>query len=250
MASLWWYFPNAGVANKPRDWFAAAGAAEALRFGDDDPEQDAEPGYLEQRILAGPDGGQGRIAFWDDPRPTRARPFCINLDKQTWYQAPKKGELPAGRFWLGHWKDQPIEPQDLLRRRPCEGTPAALGRHRWIVPLARALPRVMSFNEEGDPVWQFEYEQHIAYHDEARRLADELRQDSTDGVLRYDEMEHLRFAVRALQMNYRVTIEVLDLMRAVRKEDLWQAVWHAAGLPLHDRDVKKKPESTDAGDSD
>lgn len=253
MAVLLFYFPGAGQASHPRKWFEQAGLGSMLSTLDEDPlcnaRPDEDPACAEGSVN-GPDGGLGRLAFWSESTPNPLpKPIAVEKDRQVWYRAPKKGNLAAGRFWVGYWKDQPIEPVDLVRRRPLPGVEVPLGRFLWTVPTARNLPRVFSYDDEGAHRWTLEKEAHVRYFDEARRLMEAINASCTESHFTYDMEEHLAFTVQALQINYRVSLEVLDLMKAIRQDELCVAAQAASGMPISWVDVKKNAVSIDPGET-
>lgn len=232
MAVLLWYFPSGGPGTDFARWFAEAGIGDVIQPDDEG------PSIVQSQVLSGPDGGQGRICFWR-PKGEQERPIVINREIQTWYEAPPRGDLPRGRFWLGYWKDAPIRPSDLLRRRPLDGQTIRLGKHDWIVPTARTLPKVFRYGEQGERLWPYEFQQHIEFVEAARELTLQLIADTKPDGFTYKLDPHLEFTERALQMNYRVTLEVLDLMGAIREEDVWRTAHAACGAPQSAADVKK-----------
>jgi hypothetical protein len=252
MAVLLCYFAGAGQQNDPRKWFTDAGLGSMLSTIDDDPtcaaNPDEQPAYSDGTCFLGPDGGQGRIAYWNDQRTSGApKPPCVEREKQVWYPLPKRGELPAGRAWFGWWKDDPIVPADLLRKRPLPGTDVELGRYSWNVPTARNLPRVFSFDAEGARTWSYEKEAHVRYFDEAWRLVAKMGQTFREGSFSYELDELLTFVEQALAINYRVSLELLDAMKAIREESIWKAAYVAAGFPVDDSDGKKNSLTTEPG---
>jgi len=232
MATLLWYFPNGGPGMDFARWFAEAGIGDVIVPGDEG------PSVVQTQVLSGPDGGQGRLCFWR-PKGGSERQVVVNSEKQTWYEAPPRDGLPRGRFWLGVWNDETLQPADLLRRRPLDGELVRLGKFEWIVPTARTLPKVFRFGDNGERIWPYEYPEHVAYVDAARAMVLQLIADTKPDGFTYQLDPHLEFTERALRLNYRVTLEVLHLMGAIREEDVWRTAHAASGAPQSAADVKK-----------
>lgn len=226
MALLLFYFPGVGTQNDPAAWFRNAGLGDLIAEGD------ATPQFVQDEV-SGPDKRLGRLAFWDEqvanPQPRIPQ---IDLERQTWYEAPKRGELPAGRVWIGWYSDQPVTPADLLRKKPLQGREVELGPYTWLVPTARALPTVFSFDRDGQPVWNCVNTRHVQYAERARELALKMKSEK----MQFDFDPHLRFTEQALQMNYRVTLEVLDLMKAIHSDVVCVPCFVASGIPVDKED--------------
>jgi hypothetical protein len=107
------------------------------------------------------------------------------------------------------------------------------------VPTARNLPRVFSFDAEGARAWTYEKEAHVRYFDEAWRLVNKMSETCQGNVFTWNIDEHLTFVEMALAINYRVSIELLDAMKAIRADLVYKASYVAAGLPTDDDDAKK-----------
>ena len=90
----------------------------------------------------GPDDGGGTLVHFDKPL-TDPRQAITRVDRTTqiWEPAAPSGELPAGRFWLGLWKERRPGPEDLKRASMSDGMPLELGDgNHWVVPIADYLP--------------------------------------------------------------------------------------------------------------
>lgn len=246
MAGLLFYFPKAGPKNDVREWFAQAGLGELLVDGDD------RPAFVSSPMLSGPDGGQGRVAYWTDPRGQRAPNPAAGKDRCTWHAAPAEGELPAGRAWIGWETDRPPTPEDLRRKNAPPGVPLELGRFTWEIPIARDLPQTFGGMDGGRPVWRFEFERHRLFFEETRRLVEPIveqlrREDNDGGRFEWNVDEHLTFTLRALEFGYRVNPWILAALNCIRNEGLYRAAWIAAGMPAGMFEVKKSSADTGSG---
>ena len=245
MAGLLFYFPKAKGGNV-RQWFEEAGIGELLRADDD------QPALCDANVLKGPHGEPGgRLAFWHDPsEPQRSPTPAVEKDRQTWLEAPAGDGRERGAFWVGYWNDKPPTPADLRRRKVLSSVEVELGRDKWLIPIAREMPQTYGFDADGNTAWVYEFDEHQAYFDEAMRLHRALQQtvnESRGEWLEWNEPEYLAFAFRALAFNYRVTPEVLALLKAVRRERLPHVMIEAAGMPLTPFEAKKPEADTSVG---
>lgn len=242
MAGLLFYFPQA-QGGDVRKWFAGAGLGELLR------DDDALPAQVDAPVLKGPDGGTGRLAFWDDKHDSSPL-AAIEPTKQTWLESPACAGRERGAFWIGYWNDKPPTPAELLRKQVPIGVEIELGRYRWRVAVARELPQAFGLDAEGESIWIYEEAEHQAYFDEAMRLLDVMfggLEQSGGETMPWNYGEHLAFAFRSLALSYRVTPEVLALMKALRRDGLYRVALAAAGIPLDFDQAKKTGADTTVG---
>lgn len=236
MAGLLWFVPD--CKDVPiGDVIARAGLGELLCEGDD------QPGITDG-IVAGPCGLKGRMLTYLPRGATAERPIAFKDAGQTWKKASKRGDLPAGRYWVGMWNAPEARPTpaELRRNVMLLGVPVALagGSTTWDVPLAVQLPQTMGLDDEGRVTTFYEQQRHQAYFDRAWELVHKARESAIEGVIRYDFDEHFRFAVEALSLNYRVNADALTLLKAVRSDLVFGAAHAAAGFPSLDSETKKQ----------
>jgi hypothetical protein len=150
-------------------------------------------------------------------------------------------------------------PAELRRNVMLLGIPVALGGGStvWDVPLAQQLPQTMGVDDDGRTTTYFEQQRHQRYFDRALELIHKARESAIEGVIRYDFDEHFRFAADALGMNYRVNVDALTLLGAIRSDLVFGAAHAAAGLPSLDSEAKKPepepntvPGGSDSGDAE
>lgn len=245
MAGLLFYFPKAkgGVVEK---WFDEAGIGGLLR------DDDAKPMQCDAHVLTGPDGQTGgRLSFWDDPSdPKRTPKPAIEASQQTWLKAPASDGREVGAYYVGYWNDKPPTPEDLLRTTITPSAEVKLGRDKWLIPIAREMPQTYGLDADGRTTWAYEADEHQAYFDEAMRLHRDIQEslDASGGqTFNRKDDELLPFVFQALAMNYRVTPEVLALIKAIRREQMVMAVVAAAGMPLVLNEAKKSEADTSVG---
>lgn len=243
MALVLFYFPKVVEANAPAKWFREAGIGEMIADGDAMPEVVSDE-------VAGPDQGRGRLAFWEERTPNpQPRLPQVDLERQVWHALPPRKGLPAGRAWIGWYKEQPPTPSDLLRKRPLQSVDVELGSYAWSVPVARLMPKVFGFSPEGVPIWNLEQNAHQAYAERSLELAQKMNATRSEAGWQFDENEHLEFTEQALQLNYRVCLEMLGMMRAIRSDRLCLTCFAASQTPLNVDDIKKNGLSSAGGEA-
>lgn len=192
----------------------------------------------------GPDGGAGRLVYFDSPRGRiRNQITQVDLQRQTWLPAAKDGEAAEGRYWLGVVTDAQIPPEALQRSDLTDGLPLQLqDGNSWVIPIADKIPKQLKLNrstgeEEKRPFAKdrdfidrtdeiFRYLIGGEFH---RRVEEEDRVYIPDG---------LRFASLALQRNYRVNFDLVDLLGLIGEVEAIQIAAIATGLePLTSLDA-------------
>jgi hypothetical protein len=165
----------------------------------------------------GPDGGRGALVAWRKPAADDKR-FHFARDLQTWIPAVPAGELAAGRYWVGVWKDSLPKPAELARGEngtvPHTGHSLQLGDGQcWIFPDARELPRDFVFDGAGEltmviqPAFQPLREEALQWLD---RLVEGAAVDGRKTVLSYSEL--FAFLLKGLRLNYRIVPEVVTAL--------------------------------------
>lgn len=186
-------------------------------------------------IEGGPDGGGGLLVYFD--RRGRLEPAnvlaAIDLEAQEWQPAAPTGDLPAGRYWLGVWKSQRPGPEDLQREEHADGIPLELRDGRqWVVPIADYLPKMLRLNRATGQQEERPSERHAEFIRRAnelfRLLIGDGFQESVEKHLRVVIPDGLRFAADALAINYRVNLDLLDMLAADGIVGEWEAVKIAA----------------------
>jgi hypothetical protein len=236
MAGFLWFVPD--CKDLPIDAvIAKAGLEELLCEGDD------KPG-ISDSMIAGPDGVRGRFLTYGPRNATADRPIAYKPAEQTWKRASKRGELAAGRYWVGMWNAAEARPTPAeLRRNVMLLGPKvtlAAGGPVWEIALADQMPRKLGVNDDGAMVKTFARARHKAYFDRAWELIHKVRESASDGLIRFDLDEHFRFAADALALNYRVNVDALTLLEVIDSDLVFGVAQAAAGFPSLDSDAKKQ----------
>lgn len=234
MAGLLWFFPGATPGVTWRKLLADAGLSELQVEGDSEPS-------LASAACEGPEGLRGLLAFYQDREQADVRPMLYRAEGQAWKPASRRGDLARGRYWVGMFKDAKPGPAELARDKQPLGLEVNLGSASWRIPTARDLSQTLGLDDDGRLSRQFDDERHQRYHDTAWDLVAKIRATAAGGVLRYSEEEHFRFAAEALSLGYRVNVDALTLLGAIKSDNVWGAAWAAAGCPWLE-DPQKKAE--------
>jgi hypothetical protein len=152
-------------------------------------------------IPTGPDGGPGLLYAWLGGQQDKR--WHYSEAEQDWTASPPIDDLPAGRFYVGVWKNSPPSPEELTRpgRAPW-GEALTLGDGRtWMLPPADLLPKTYSIAANGQPGGRVkpEYQDLLAERDS---LAVRLLGPPT----MVPPLEVAGFLTRCLAVNYRIEI--------------------------------------------
>ncbi len=168
----------------------------------------------------GPDGGAGTIFSWDVTVKAVHKP-----ESQTWIPATADRHLPAGRYFVGIDNASKPTPRDCQRPHPIRGKAVKFGDGEfWTVPKAIEVPHTMVPTMAGG--WGFaplrQYAAWLLESDRWRVRCDEAQ--AGDGFV-FTEIAD--FVLESLQVNYRLTREVvgaLEMFRSGEGECLLEAV--------------------------
>lgn len=159
-------------------------------------------------VEAGPENQRGLLVGWIGGRTRQVGYFP---DKQTWRPAIAAEGLEAGRYWVGFQNGSPPTPEDLQRDYPHHGAAVTLGDgNRWLVPKAHELPADMIRADDGS--WKFEVQRRFhAFWIESLEWHSRLMDLGPGASIELGPVAE--FVERALQINYRLTPEVINELR-------------------------------------
>lgn len=170
-----------------------------------------------------PDGSNGQvfIAFSRDGEVPQ-----MNLDKQTWRKLP--GDRMGAPVYVGYWNEAKPGPEELVRDTMLPGYPYELmDGHVWRVPLVRryegevhccSLPRLMDFDEDGNPIDGDVMQQYRHLWELTKPVVDDLllqyglAEESPQPLGKNDTV---KIAVSLLQANYRVSLPELVMLQSL-----------------------------------
>jgi hypothetical protein len=186
----------------------------------------------------GPDAGMGKLVYFDSRR--RMSPYQIvslNADAQEWLPAAKDGEQAEGRYWLGVPKAHNPTPDDLQRETVIDGLPVTLcDKQQWVIPIADYFPRRLTLNRSTGMQEDRPFAAHLPFINRTNemfrlligdefqgRIAEELRVQIPDGLI---------YAAEALEMNYRVNRDMVDMLGLIGEFEAVKIAGVATGLEL------------------
>jgi len=174
-----------------------------------------------QKQQAGP-AGHGINLGWLDSVQSDMRYLP---DQQTWLPS-----LKPKAYWIGIWNDSAPTEEDL--RRPDHRTGVQIGLNNgesWTVPTPDTLERFPQPDPErpGQIMWSVDEQFNWLVTDLNKIVAERVTQDGENQLLVFDKEQDFDFFCRLLQVNYRITPEVimhLRLMSDVFVSDLMRAL--------------------------
>lgn len=178
-----------------------------------------------------PDGNHGRVfvasGFDEVPQ--------VNLEKQTWRKLP--GIRDGGDLYVGVWNDDKPTPDELVRNTTLPGySYSLLDRHDWVVPLVLeyteeghecALPRLLDFDDEGNPISGDVVEKYRHLEELTKPIAADLLASYDLGEVPREQLtpqDAADAAFALLQVNYRVSVAEMVLLGAVANDSTVSAL--------------------------
>ena len=207
-------------------------------------------------VTSGPGDSPGLMVTW---RQGLEQCPGYDVESQTWQPAAGREDL-----WLGWPTDQPPRPEDFIREAlpPMTGVMVELGDgNPWTIPVARYLPRVVSF-PDGQAAVPGEPEARYAWLvKQCERLwrawetENGLLQPGEQGE-QIDFAEYCTLAVAILSVHYclsPIECDAMGLLTTDNIVDLCKAFgdWHAwLTVTLDEVDAEKKNADPAAGTGD
>jgi len=168
-------------------------------------------GNMGTRIVAGPTGEPGLLICWQgtiDGYSVGFRP-----DSQTWLPAVPKGDLPAGRYWVGIERNAPPTPAQLQRQAGVDGYRVRLGDgHEWIIPAARYCPQDVRLAPDGGIKLQVQ-DKYREFWDGSLRWVELLLSIEEGQTALQIGPQEWSYLTLALSINYRITPELASELR-------------------------------------
>jgi len=154
-------------------------------------------------IDKGPQELSGIVATW--PRSGWSAPD-YDISKQRWLPADDLQGDPE-RYYIGFWKqaEHDFIPSELVLPKTQRGTIVKLGRHEWLIPQMSELDALLC-RKGGKWIKHYTQEAASLKHDTLHLIHRITTADAEPVTL--DEFWLL--CVRILQVNYRITIEMIS----------------------------------------
>lgn len=232
MAGIIVYIP--GSARADRQSLISAGLGELL-----DPAVD--PAYL--NTVKGPDGSHGVLVAFCGAIPLP--PPAYDAETQEWLEAPPDGELAKGRYWLGYVKTAKPSADVLQRSELIDGEPIRLADgNNWIVPCAEYAPKRLTRDRDTGDEARIVTDAHrlwVKWSNEIYRWFTSTGfQAAVEANRAVTIPNGFRYAALTLSKNYRVNIDVLDLLGLVEDFEAFQIARVATGMTIIERLVAQK----------
>lgn len=170
-------------------------------------------GAVHVGVDVGPGDQRGTCYAWSRSGFPR---IVYQPDTQKWRAAVPCGDQPAGRYWVGVWKDSPILPEEIQRPYACRGTLIGMGDGKqWLIPHARELPAKAILDDDG--TWKFQVQRQ--YHEFWLESLQWLRYFGT-GNISFDFGRGIEFVTKALRVNYRILPELIDELGLLTQDNI------------------------------
>jgi len=217
----------------PAEHFAAVGLGEI------------SAGLDVMRPTSGPvamSGDPGLLFGWLSPTQNQ---FDYFPDKQTWIKSAANGDLNAGAYWVGIWNESPPTEEDLRRPDHRAGAQVVLGDDgSWSIPTLGQMDRIAKLQDDGRLVWCVDEQYNWLVTDlEKREATGTIPQDpEPDGTAKlkaegirtflFDDTADWFFLSRVLQINYRITPELVSYLGLLSRDSVRGIVSGMMGLTL------------------
>lgn len=180
----------------------------------------------------GPDGGRGMFYGWQD-----ATNLVIGFDDQhqTWLPSFRRGDADAGLYWTGFRTDSPPTESDLRRPDSRQGKFVELSNgDRYLITTPATLDRYPSRDDDGNLIWLVDESFNWLVQDLEKRKATGIIKTSdgeTDRVsIIMDTENDFEFLVKLLQINYRLTEELICHLQILSEQFVRDLVIVLMGL--------------------
>ncbi len=175
--------------------------------------------------MQGPDGS-GLLCFWRE-KGEFGKHFLYQPTEQTWIPAVPYDGLPAARYFVGIQNDSPPTPNDL-RYANHPGHSFVLGNGQsWTFPLLGMLDRAFKYRDDGQIEWE-----PIMRFKRLCETAENIRlqfRDSEEGEIIPLETV-VDVLTQALQVNYRLTRELVSHLELFHTGNIREPFWAAMGI--------------------
>lgn len=194
----------------------------------------------------GPDGGSGALVYFDSRVGDAAKQITkIDLSEQEWQPAAPCGELAAGRYWVGLWRDFRPGPEDLQRQELTEGLVVELlDRRHWQIPIADYLPSKLAIDRTTGEQMRKHLPEFAAFIEKTNAIFRHLISDDFQGHLAATMEvvipQGLIYAAEALAVNYRVNIDLVDMLGVVGDFEAVKIAAVATGLEMRTATAREK----------
>lgn len=160
----------------------------------------------------------GILFAWRSPKDNQ---IIVKMSEQEWMKS-------AAGYWVGVWKDNLPTEEQLRRTYMQKGQWIELRGGKWKLPTPATIDKDLALNDDG--TWKYVPIRELSWYSEEceKRYADfEFGEVDENGKMAmrlvYHPLEVVNLIVRALRINYRITPEVVHLMRLVTERNVSEA---------------------------
>jgi hypothetical protein len=152
--------------------------------------------------------------------------IIVKRDQQDWMKS-------ASGYWVGVWKDKLPTEEQLRRNYMQKGQWIELKGGKWKLPTPATIDKDLALNDDG--TWKYVPIRELSWYSEEceKRYAD-FQIDEADGKMSmrvaYNPLETINLIIRALRINYRITPEVVHMMRLITERNISEAYGMMFGL--------------------
>lgn len=219
MAGFIYAIPNGGMINAKK--LEAVGLMSIFA--------DIIPNFSQRQAAKGPGGGDCTlICIGDD-----AKSLYFKPEEQSWQQSLN------GKYWVGFYNENKPNEQNLRRKKQLAGHEIELGDgSKWLVPIARiitggsAMPQSLILGKNGE-VFTEKLPQYAQFSAQAEKLWDDFRTETSNKKqeIKLSISERMKFAYEALEWNYLVGTEEINLLKLITTENLHDVLEAIIDIP-------------------
>lgn len=192
-------------------------------------------------ISKGPTGGSGRLVTF---LPGNA-PREYDAKLQTWIEAPPDGELKAGRYWLGYVTKAKPRPEDFQRATLIDGEPVVLCDDKvWVIPCAEYAPKRLTRDRLTGVEIKVPADDCRHWVDWSNAIYRVFVSNEFSAIVESTGKVQipggLAYAALTLSKNYRINIDVVDLLGLVDEHKAFDVARVATGMAIMERLLMQK----------
>jgi len=213
------YIPGQNSEGTPKELFETVGLGDIA-------------GGIDVKPSEGPDGERGRLCGWLSSTQNQ---LIYKPESQVWIPSAKAGDRDSGAYWVGIWNDSAPTEEDLRKPNCRRGSFIKLGNgERWSVVVPESIDRFPLLNADGTLTWVADESFNWLVTSIDKRRADALATVDEDGLvdIKFNFVDDWQFLVSVLQINYRITPEVVSHMRLFSQQAIKELISALMGMPL------------------
>lgn len=186
----------------------------------------------------GPDGGSGKLVSFDHRKLyVPGQIAFIDLETQRWEKAAACDGQPEGRYWIGLPKDRKPGPDELQRDDLADGLPIMLrDRCEWVAPVVEYLPKRLKLNRSTGEEVKAPREEDKPLVTRTNAMLELLLSEEFQNRVRDERVvdipRGLAYAAMVLGKNYRVNLDLIDMLDLVGDFEAVKIAGIATGLEL------------------